>query len=333
MKNFACMCRQDENLTVIIEIPAMHCSFLSLITCLIAAGTISSCSDFDQGNAGRDKQHHHGASRYGAGTKQNRLLQASQPSHQAPVVMKLGKTVPMLAGYVRTPFTSPPRLVDARSFHAGDKIVCPYTHHVIILPPNFIYKSAPWGRKAEDTPKLWRPGMVLDGAMKSDAATHQIDAGAKHETSDQSDDDIEKPTHTKTVAHPKPQSPKDDVPNQDPTPSSDHANSQPDHNPVLTGPASTPPSAPEPPVTPPAPTTPAAPAPHPAAEDLPVAQRVPNRSTLVYSPYVNDPTKMVDISEFKPGSKVRCPYSGKLFKVPADQPSGTAIDPATPHGN
>ena len=34
----------------------------------------------------------------------------------------------------------------------------------------------------------------------------------------------------------------------------------------------------------------------------------------VYSPF--DPGKYVDVSGYAPGSKVKDPYSGKIFKVP-----------------
>jgi hypothetical protein len=66
----------------------------------------------------------------------------------------------------------------------------------------------------------------------------------------------------------------------------------------------------------PAPVTPAAP--KPAAlvpEQLPFGTRVPGQPGLVQSPY--DPEgRSVDVREFAPGQMARCPYSGKVFRVP-----------------
>ncbi len=66
----------------------------------------------------------------------------------------------------------------------------------------------------------------------------------------------------------------------------------------------------------PAPVTPATP--KPAAlvpEQLPFGTRVPGQPGLVKSPY--DPEgRSVDVREFAPGQMARCPYSGKVFRVP-----------------
>ena len=39
-----------------------------------------------------------------------------------------------LKGYVRTPYTSPARLVDVRGQSAGSKVVCPYTQRPFVIP-------------------------------------------------------------------------------------------------------------------------------------------------------------------------------------------------------
>jgi hypothetical protein len=41
---------------------------------------------------------------------------------------------------------------------------------------------------------------------------------------------------------------------------------------------------------------------------------VEGKPGYVYSPF--DPGKYVDVSGYAPGSKVKDPYSGKIFKVP-----------------
>lgn len=65
-----------------------------------------------------------------------------------------------------------------------------------------------------------------------------------------------------------------------------------------------------PPTTTPAPT----PAPAPAA-DIPFATRMPGKPGFVKSPF--DPNgQAIDVRDFQSGQKARCPYTGKIFKVP-----------------
>lgn len=93
---------------------------------------------------------------------------------------------------------------------------------------------------------------------------------------------------------------------------------------VQTPSGTTPPPAPtatEPPkeaATPPAPSgsaTPSAPAPAPAATELPYGVPVPGKKGFVYSPY-DKSAGFVDVRDIGPGTKVRCPYTGKIFRVP-----------------
>ena len=51
-----------------------------------------------------------------------------------------------------------------------------------------------------------------------------------------------------------------------------------------------------------------------STEDFPTAKPVEGKPGYVYSPF--DPGKYVDVSGYPPGSKVKDPYSGKIFKVP-----------------
>jgi hypothetical protein len=48
--------------------------------------------------------------------------------------------------------------------------------------------------------------------------------------------------------------------------------------------------------------------------EFPVAKPVPGKSGYVYSPY--DSSKYVDVSGYTPGSKVKDPYTQKIFIVP-----------------
>jgi hypothetical protein len=62
----------------------------------------------------------------------------------------------------------------------------------------------------------------------------------------------------------------------------------------------------------------AKPTPAPAAAsaplEFPTAKPVEGKPGYVYSPF--DSTKYVDVSGYAPGSKVKDPYSGKIFLVP-----------------
>lgn len=53
----------------------------------------------------------------------------------------------------------------------------------------------------------------------------------------------------------------------------------------------------------------------PQAADLPVGTAVPGRDGFVYSPYVTE-KKLVDAVGIASGTKVKCPYTGKAFRVP-----------------
>jgi hypothetical protein len=52
----------------------------------------------------------------------------------------------------------------------------------------------------------------------------------------------------------------------------------------------------------------------PAQQQFPTARPVPEKPGYVYSP--SEPTKYVDVSGYAPGSKVKDPYSGRIFVVP-----------------
>ena len=60
-------------------------------------------------------------------------------------------------------------------------------------------------------------------------------------------------------------------------------------------------------------TKPARPGPTPR-QDLPFGELVPGKTGFVYSPYSTK--ELVDVSGIPTGTKVKCPYSGKTFRVP-----------------
>jgi len=60
---------------------------------------------------------------------------------------------------------------------------------------------------------------------------------------------------------------------------------------------------------------PVAATPPPAASELPYGVPVPGKKGFVYSPY-DKSAGFVDVRDIGPGTKVRCPYTGKIFRVP-----------------
>ncbi|MDP1589752.1 MAG: hypothetical protein Q8M07_18510, partial [Prosthecobacter sp.] len=64
-----------------------------------------------------------------------------------------------------------------------------------------------------------------------------------------------------------------------------------------------PPGSTPPPTTPPAPT------------EIPYATRIAGKPAVVKSPF--DPNgQAIDVRDFQSGQKARCPYTGKIFRVP-----------------
>lgn len=78
--------------------------------------------------------------------------------------------------------------------------------------------------------------------------------------------------------------------------------------------ANTPPapdSTPTPPVTP----APPAPEPPKPAAELPFGKPVPGKKGFVTSPF-DGSAGIIDVRDIAPGTKVRDPYTGKVFRVP-----------------
>lgn len=156
--------------------------------------------------------------------------------------MPVAQTVPDLPGYVRTPFTNPPRLVDVRGMAAGSKVVCPYTQRPFLVPGSVSTTNVAASRpKAPAAPE--RPRTTPPAEANSNVA-------------------------------------------------------------AMTKPA---PSAP----TTSAPAT----APSSAAPELPYGTAIAGRPGFVNSPYAAK-HQLVDVTGLPVGMEVKCPYTGKLFRVP-----------------
>lgn len=59
--------------------------------------------------------------------------------------------------------------------------------------------------------------------------------------------------------------------------------------------------------------------------DLPYGTTVPGRMNMVNSPFAGK-TQLVDVSGMSAGQTVKCPYTGKLFKVPPTQQAANTVE-------
>ncbi len=223
-----------------------------------------------------------------AKTKPSAPAQQAAPTVPAPSQLDAGsmpvaQMVPGLDGYVRSPFTNPPRLVDVRGMSAGAKVVCPYTRRPFLVPnmgeANHAVASAP---KQQDEPAP-APAPVKKEEAPQPKPTPAPTAPAK----------------VASVTTPAPQPP--------PAPAPPVVKPQPKPEPQAQAKV-TPPSAPQ--QTPPAPT-----APKTAATELPFGVLIPGRPGFVNSPYAAK-HQLVDVTGLPTGMEVKCPYTGKLFRVP-----------------
>ena len=189
------------------------------------------------------------------------------------------QAVPGLEGYVRTPFTTPSRLVDVRGMAAGSKVVCPYTRRPFLVPSTggerqVVSTSNPAAKPTPAPVETTAPQPSKPAAPS--VATTVPDA----------------PTKVAANTTPAPQPP----------------------------PAPAPQTKPNPPVqqTPPAPE-----APKPAVTaELPMGVAIPGRPGFVNSPFAAK-HQLVDVTGLPTGMEVKCPYTGKLFRVPPQTSNAT----------
>lgn len=219
--------------------------------------------------------------------------------------------VPGLPGYVRSPYTNPPRLIDVKRSTAGSTMVCPYTNKPFIVPDGagMEPKPSPGAALAERTPDAPVP--------PGPAPTRPKPSPAKTEDAKPS------PLPLKDMAGPAgaPSSNSVSASNQAAgnavpvAPSSNSVtpgggtasgkNTAASSNTATGGPAS--PSA--------------TPAPAPAPE-IPYGTPIQGRPGYVNSPYAAA-HQLVDVTGLPVGMEVKCPYTGKLFRVPPqDMASG-----------
>jgi hypothetical protein len=162
-----------------------------------------------------------------------------------------------LAGYVRSPYTTPGRLVDVRGLHAGARVVCPYTQKPFLVPAG-VNDAAP--QTAAVTP---RTTPAPESKPRASTIPMEPEGG------------------TVAAITPAPE------PRVEPKP-------EPTVEPKVD--------------SPPAPTS-------TANSELPFGTPIPGRAGFVNSPYAAK-HQLVDVTGLPGGMEVKCPYTGKLFRVP-----------------
>ncbi len=238
-------------------------------------------------------------------------------------------SVPALPGYVRSPYTNPPRLVDVRGASAGTTMVCPYTHRKFIVPGAAI-SSDPSTVVAENNTRI--PATEPPAPMVKEQEAPRVVLNDKPAT----------PTAPSKPAEKKSEAPITPSVASTPTPSTTTTIPS---APVKTTPAAPAPSAPalkqpapSAPVVasnPPAkPSAPVVTAPPPAApkpvQEIPYGEAIAGRPGFVNSPYAAK-HQLVDVTGLPAGMEVKCPYTGKLFRVPMqDMASSKPVETVPP---
>jgi uncharacterized Zn-finger protein len=225
-----------------------------------------------------------------------------------------------LSGYVRSPYTNPPRLVDVRGMSAGSKVVCPYTQRAFVVPANAVAPAIQPTQPA--TPQIALTKPQPKPAAPAVAKTQPNPTPAPQPAPAPTPTPKPAPAVVKSQPAPAPAPKVAAAPKVEPKPApkvepkaapKPAAKPQPVETPKVASTAPAP--APSKSQTPPPPAPKTAPA---AAPKLPFGTAINGRPGFVNSPYA-EKHQLVDVTGLSVGTEVKCPYTGKLFRVPPQQ--------------
>lgn len=177
----------------------------------------------------------------------------------------LAQSVPSLPGFVRSPYTNPPRLIDVKGSKAGATMICPYTQRPFVIPSDY---TNPTEMIAENEAPHQQPSV----ADTSDKPSPRVTVQSKKE-----DKPAAKKQATPEVASNKPSATPAPSQKEEPAPS--------------VAPAKT------------------------AIQEIPYGLPITGRPGFVNSPFAAK-HQLVDVTGLPTGMEVKCPYTGKLFRVP-----------------
>ena|GEM_PF-2016803 len=247
----------------------------------------------------------------------NRDSRARAPKNTSD--LKKAILVPGKAGYVRTPYTSPARLVDVRGFKAGTQVRCPYSREIFIVPDKAIAKAG--------VSKL-----LSKLSVKSTASTRRDSNPPRVPVK------TSRPAPKKQISKVTPRSPSSSA-----SPSKKIvANTGVGAGRQASSSQKSPKPQPKKQAPTPEPKKVAATKTRPKEKGSPVAKtkaqtvnktppfglRISGKPGFVYSPFA-EKHQLVNVEGLTPGIAVRCPYSGKIFRVP-DEMAQVVAAPEAP---
>lgn len=95
---------------------------------------------------------------------------ASISQHAASAEVLTAKSIPDLPGYVRSPYTNPPQLVNIGDAAPGSTVMCPYTQRPFIVPGGPAQKAKPEPALAKSSPSPLATPPVPSAKSVKDAA-------------------------------------------------------------------------------------------------------------------------------------------------------------------
>ncbi|MEZ5304577.1 MAG: hypothetical protein R3F11_28615 [Verrucomicrobiales bacterium] len=227
---------------------------------------------------------------YRAPERSGNLERLDIPVGPGPELQRLpvAQAAPGKPGYVLSPFQSG-ALVDVRGFAEGTEVKCPYTDKSFLVPD---------------------PTMVPPIRMTPNLPPREVA-------------DSDRPPRMIERKDPEPVPSTPATAKVDPTPKIDAP------KPPVVDAGS--PTSPEPKVTPqPKPEPKVTPQPKPAVKEgaIPFGSRIAGRPGYVNSPFAAK-NQLVDVTGLPEGTEVKCPYTGKLFRVPKMLPEDEKPEPKT----